>query len=280
MFLIRHFGVTPAYLLLVFVGLAYTLFDAKTRIAISAFRRRLGLSAGFKDQYRHIIAFGQSLIDKAAFLVMKKPPFTYECINEDIIIQLAAQDGLILLGSHIGAWEIAGNLLRDRLDVPFNMVMLDAERPEVKAVMEAATANRRIAIIDAASEGAMIAILAALRRREIVCIAGDRILHRRQVTAANFLGAPALFPQGPFLIAAIAQVPLIPIFTLKTGLLHYRFQAWKPFLFNGVGKDAREQAVGEAISAFAGILECVVREHPEQWFNFYDFWSSSAEYRA
>jgi predicted LPLAT superfamily acyltransferase len=148
----------------------------------------------------------------------------------------------------------------------------------VKAVMERATANRRIAVIDADSEGAMIGILAALRRKEIVCIAGDRVLHRGQSTTADFLGAPALFSKGPFLVAAIAQVPLIPIFTLKTGPRQYRFQAWKPFLFDTVGKEGRDKAIGEAISAYAGILEKVVREHPEQWYNFYDFWSGSAEY--
>ena len=38
----------------------------------------------------------------------------------------------------------------------------------------------------------------------------------------------------------------------------------------GEDRAARLQSLGDA---YAGMLEEIVRQYPDQWFNFYDFWA-------
>jgi predicted LPLAT superfamily acyltransferase len=273
--LIRLVGVLPAYAFLLPACVSYTLFDRSTKESLRAFRRRLGRPrVGLLTMYRHFLAFGMSLIDRFAFLIRRRSPFRYRCIGEDRIADAVAEGhGVILLSAHVGNWEIAGNLLHDRLGVPINVIMLDREREALQQIYREATDQRRfraIAIVPD-SPDAMVETVNRLRNGEVVCLLGDRLLDGRQ-ERVPFLGGDASFPVGPFVLSALTGAPIVPVFTLKTGLLHYTFTAYDAIRVPGA-RSHRDEAITESLESFVRLLETIVRSRPYQWYNFFDFWA-------
>lgn len=272
---IRRCGVLPAYGLLFPACVSYALFDRRAKAALRSFRSHLGLRNGIVGLYRHFYTFGMSLVDRFAFLLQSSPSFSYRCIGEEIITgELAKGAGAILLSAHVGNWELAGNLLHDRVKAPINIAMVDAEREALRQVYRPATDRRRLKVIGLGDDGlgAMVEINACLGRGELVGFLGDRVLPGAQGVSLPFLGENASFPQGPFVVALLSGAPIIPVFTLKTGLRHYTFRAHPPIHLPRVGRDKRDSVIREAMMHYVATLESVVRKHPYQWFNFYGFW--------
>ncbi len=279
MFLIKHFGIVPAYLLLFFVSFGYALRDQQTKKAIREFRSHLGVPTTFFHIWRHVFAFGTSLIDRFAFLLGRGDIFRYTCIGEETIAALATSgQGAILLSAHVGNWELAGNLLRDRIDCPINIVTLDNENEAVRKVLETATKHRRINVLRLSSNQTDITvqIARALQAGEFVCLHGDRTVHQRS-RKIDFLGAPAEFPIGPYALSSIFNSPILPVFVVKTGWRTYRMEAFDPIVLDRIPSEKRDTKILEAAKKFSELLESVVRAHPYEWHNFYAFWDSSAQ---
>lgn len=273
--LIKVFGPFPAYLLLVFVCLYYVFFDRSGKQGLRQFRTRLGLEKnGHLSLYRHFYTFGTALIDRITFLVRQKPPFLYTCVNEKFITDaLRKGRGAILLSAHLGNWEIAGNLLHKRLHTPINIVMLDNELQSIREVFREVTMLSTVTVIPITQNSLdmMIQIRKVLAANQLVCFHGDRVFGSSGVRKM-FLGAPAEFPAGPFKIAAITGAPVIPVFTIKTGLFRYTFQASDPILFENVSRQNRQKTIESAMETYIKILETMARKYPFQWYNFYEFW--------
>jgi predicted LPLAT superfamily acyltransferase len=273
--LISNAGVVPAYCLLLFVSLFYALTDKKSARAVAALRSHLGQPSSAWRRFRHCFSFGMSIIDRYAFLTGKQSFFTSEARREDLISAAVGKgSGAILLGAHVGNWEIAGNLLTDRLKVPVHYVMMDAERPEMKDILKEAIEARKTNIIPVDSDplDLVMAVRDAIKKNGIVCMNGDRIGHGQKGQKHNFLGADVSFPLGPFAVAAATGAPIIPVLVTKSGIRKYIFKAYAPILFDGITRENREKYIFTALERYVGILEQAVKEKPYEWFNFYDFW--------
>jgi predicted LPLAT superfamily acyltransferase len=272
--IISTLGPLLAYLLLFFVCFYYAIFDKKSRQAIFIFRKRLNKKTNFFNIYWHFFCFGVSLIDRYAFLLGKKNFFIYETINEQFFYNAINRGkGIILLGAHIGNWEIAGNLLGEKFDIPVNFVMLDAERIQMQKVLEKVLINRVINIINLKDSEfeSTLRIYNALKRNEIVCMLGDRAIGP-QKQKHSFLGKDAYFPIGPFAFAGASSCVIIPIIISKKGIRKYIFKAYTPIHFEGITNENKDKFIFSAIERYVGILEEAVKENPYLWFNFYDFW--------
>ena len=274
--LIRHCGVGAAYPFVVPACLRYALCDARAAAGISALRRRLGLRDSWLHRYPHFVSFGITLVDRVAFLQGARSSFGYECIHEEYIARaLARGRGVILLGAHTGNWEIAANLIGERVGSRVHAVMLEAEHEQLRRTWEEATSSRRFESIPLTPDGVgtTLAIMAALRGNGIVAMLGDRTLDGRSM-AVPFLGSAVPFPVGPFAVAAAARTVLIPVFTHRCGPKRYRFQAFDPIDFSHVSRQQRSEALAAGVRSFARTLEELTRRYPRQWYNFYDFWGS------
>jgi Kdo2-lipid IVA lauroyltransferase/acyltransferase len=115
--------------------------------------------------------------------------------------------------------------------------------------------------------GIGVQLVAALRRGEVVALQGDRALGTRGDVSIPFFGRPALFPLGPFLLARAAAVPIVPAFCMLGRDHRYVVRIGLPITVE------RGEEEGAA-RAWVGLLEDVVREHPTQWFNFFDVWTA------
>lgn len=214
------------------------------------------------------------MIDKIVFLAKKGKYFKYKYFNEDYIEKaLEEGKGAILLSAHVGNWDIAGNLLQNRLKTTINAVMVDNEKAEIKEAVSDIDKKRDFNIIPLKTDSpeTMIAIRQALSRNELVCLHGDRTIDTKGISI-NFLGKEAIFPDGAFQIAALTEAPIIPVFIIKKGLRTYTFKAYNILRFNNISRNERKSKIEEGVKVFVKILEEILEKRPDQWFNFYSFW--------
>lgn len=110
-----------------------------------------------------------------------------------------------------------------------------------------------------------------------MAIVGDRIAVSPQrggdwrVTWSPFMGQPAPFPQGPFILASILACPVVLIFALRQ---HRKLTVHcEPFANPlTLPRGERQQALQEAVDRYAQRLEHYALQAPLDWFNFFDFW--------
>ena len=270
---LKTFGVLPAYFLLRFVALYYFFFSFKaSRQIYFLYRYKLGYSrlASVFKLYNNYYLLGQSIIDKVVLMSGIKNNFSFNFDGEENLLKIAGmQKGGILLSAHIGNWDVAGHLFT-RLQTPINIVLYDGEQEQIKEYLEGVTGKRNVNIIVIKNDLSHIyAISDAFNKNELVCMHADRFLPGNKTLTADFLGQQAKFPMGPFLLAATFKVPVSFVFAAKESKLHYHFFASEIKDYSNFGKG---QLMQEMLNDFAKEMESKLKLYPEQWFNYYNFW--------
>jgi KDO2-lipid IV(A) lauroyltransferase len=176
--------------------------------------------------------------------------------------------GVVSVTAHVGNWELAGRLLAARSARRTHVVVAPDEAPELGRWVRRDGDGMRF--VPRAHPGVGLQLLAALRRGEVVALQGDRAIGTRGDVAIPFFGRPAPFPLGPFLLARAAGVPVVPAFCVLEGGHRYTLQLAPPILVDRGDEEG-------AARAWVSLLERIVREHPTQWFNFFDVWRPFGE---
>lgn len=268
LFFINFLGIGFAYQLLRVVTYYYYLFAAKPRkVLLDFYRNTLNFSeakAG-KLTRQNFYIFGQTLVDRAAFLLGKDKQFSHTFENENYLVDIRnAGKGGILLSAHLGNWETAGNLLKGRITPAINIVMLDAEVQNIKKFMDLSTGGSRFKVIAIKNDlSHIISIRNALNNNEFVAIHADRYLDGAKFIEFDFLGKIARFPYGPFVIASKFDAPVTFVFATKNGKYSYHLSATLP-----ITTKMKPEEIGRL---YVAELERKIGQYPEQWFNYFNF---------
>jgi predicted LPLAT superfamily acyltransferase len=270
---LKQFGVLPGYFLLRFVVLYYFFFSLKaSRQIYILYRRKLGYGrfSSIIKVYKNYWFLGQGIVDKVVLMSGIKNNFSFEFDGEENLRKIAAlEKGGILLSAHIGNWDVAGHLFT-RLQTPVNIVLYDGEHEQIKQYLEGVTGKRKANIIIIKNDLSHIyAISNAFSKNELVCMHADRFLEGNKTITANFLGEPARFPMGPFLLASTFKVPVTFVFAVKENNLHYHLFASEIKDYSTVG---RKELMQQMLMDYAEAMEKKIKRYPEQWFNYYNFW--------
>lgn len=270
---LKNFGVLPGYFLLRFVAFYYFLFSyTASKNIYHFFHRKLGFSSlsSLGKLYRNYYLFGQTIIDKVVLMSGIPNRFTFNFDGEENLRKMVELGkGGLLLSAHIGNWEIAGHLLK-RLNTKINIVMFDGEVQQIKAYLSSVTGERNVHVIVIRNDLSHIyEISDAFKNNELVCIHSDRFIEKNKTMKADFLGEKALFPAGPFVLANTFKVPVSFVFALKETALHYHFFASTIKDYSKLGK---ENGPEQMLKDFTVQMETKVRQYPEQWYNYYNFW--------
>jgi predicted LPLAT superfamily acyltransferase len=271
-------GLRAAYALLYPVIAWYTLFRPSVRRRGSFYlsRRFPGRSpfGRLSDSYRHALEFGKALVDRAAVGLLPPGVVSATLHEREALIGLLGEGrGLILLVSHVGSWQAMLPAL-SLLNTPVNLLIQREEGDVDRHYFELRGEACPFRIIDPRGYlGGAIDMVAALKRGEVLCVMGDRVFgEARGVLPVDFLGAPAPFPTGPYKIAAATGAPNAGLFSVKTGYAAYQM------VFAGVFRVPEHTGRGKPgyrpfVESYVRLLEGCVREHPFQFFNFYDMWA-------
>lgn len=268
LFFINSLGLDFAYRLLQLVTYYYYLFAKKQKSALLDFYQNIlhiPVSKAKILARQNFYIFGQTLVDRAAFLLGKTEQFTHVFENEQYLIDIRdGGKGGILLSAHLGNWETAGNLLKGRITPTINIVMLDAEVESIKQFMDSSTGGSRFKIIAIKDDlSHIIAIRNALVNNEFVAIHSDRYMDGAKFIELDFFGKKAKFPYGPFVIASKFDAPVTFVFAAKDGKYSYHLSATLPITSKLKPEEIARMYVAE--------LEKKVKEYPEQWFNYFNF---------
>jgi predicted LPLAT superfamily acyltransferase len=129
--------------------------------------------------------------------------------------------------------------------------------------------------------GTIILLQERISAGELVVIAGDRTSAntRNKYWVLPFLGDDAGFGYGPFFLAALLDAPAYFVFALRQKDVslssQYNMYVHKSPVSFDCPRRERDMRIKETARLFAADLEAYCKQHPYQWYNFYDFWARS-----
>jgi predicted LPLAT superfamily acyltransferase len=275
---LRLLGRRLTYLLAVPCAVYFAFASPDVAATMDFHRRVFGPQPWWKRRWlvaKHYFTFGLALIDRTAILAGQTEKFTFAFDGENHVrAALAEGKGVLLLTAHLGNWEAAGQLLA-RLDVPINVTGFDNETSEMRDLLTRSSAAKFRLLPLTGAPTDVLPLVAALRRGEIVAMLGDRT-YRSTSAPVDFLGDPAEFPIGAYVMAAIAGAPLIHVFSLREPGGHYHFFGFPPQRPQMPAHRERAAYLQQCAARYAADLEAVLQRDPLQWYNFFPFWKKSA----
>lgn len=283
LFLALHAGRLAAPLL-VWPGTAWFLLTSgpARRASADYLRRVLGRPARLPDIARHFHAFACAVLDRVLLLAGRDDAFTIDTQGLDgVLATLARGQGCILLGAHLGSFEVLRTVAR-HAPVPVWALMYRRNQGALTRLLDRLAPALQARVLEIGDTASMIRARECVERGEIVGILADRAppatspgAHR--MVDVPFLGAGAAFPSGPFVLASTLAAPVVLFHAVRTGPRHYAVR-FEPFVDRVVLRRATRAADLRVVMArYAAAVEAACRQHPYQWFNFFPFWESAPD---
>jgi predicted LPLAT superfamily acyltransferase len=277
---IALYGGRPfARLFLYPITLYFYLRRAPEREASRAFLSRvLGRPARTLDVMRHIHRFAGVILDRVFLLARDDVrQFELEIHGLDLLFQTYDQGrGMLLLGSHLGSFEILRVLARERPEIQLKVVLDKSQTPAITELLHALNPAIGRSVIDASEVGTAIVlgIKDAVDQGAVVALLGDRARLQEPTRQATFFGEAAPLPVAPYLIASVLDTPVLLCFGLYRGGNRYslHFEHFADRI--EIPRSERNQRLDDWLARYAARLEHHARLDPYNWFNFYDFWHS------
>ncbi|MDH0304213.1 MULTISPECIES: glycosyl transferase [unclassified Pseudomonas] len=232
--------------------------------------------------FRQFMAFADALLDK---LDVWNGKLRLEDIEIDdpaqLRLQLRGTRGQMLVGAHLGNLEVCRALAELGEQVTMNVLVHTRHAERFNRLLgEAGASNLRLIQVSELDPAVMLQLSERLERGEWLAIAGDRVpLHGARTVEVDFLGHPAAFPQGPWLLAGMLECPLNLLFCLKhQGRYRVTLEPFAERVHWRRGQ--RDQVIAEWAARYAQRLGHYCGQAPLQWFNFYPFWKTDDDASA
>jgi predicted LPLAT superfamily acyltransferase len=271
-----HAGRAAGRLLLPAICLYFLMFARQARQASTEYLTRvLGRRPGWLARYRHFFYFASIVHDRLFLSAGQLGRFDFSIEGEtQVRSALARGRGLILLGAHFGSFEVlrAGLATREALP-PLNVLMYLDNAANSNRIFANAR-KQGVSIIPLGCPDSLMRAMECLQRGEMLGILGDRTLGQDKIVQVPFLGAPAYFPQAPWLLAGLSGAPVVLFFGAYQGGNRYaiRFEAFADNIHLPRGQ--RSEYCATFAARYAQHLEAQCRISPYNWFNFYAFWQT------
>jgi predicted LPLAT superfamily acyltransferase len=223
--------------------------------------------------FRHFHCFAATILDRFYLLRAKFEHFDVTLHQKEILHgQLESGKGCILLGSHLGSFEVLRALGVTQQDFPLKVLMDIEHNQNITRFLDALNPKIASTVIVPDQLDTLLKVKESLDAGFLVGTLGDRVSSGDKTTQCQFLGAPATFPAGPILLAAMMHCPVILFFGLYRGGKRYEiyFEHFADEII--LNRDRRAEDVQTWMQRYAGRLEHYARLAPYNWFNFYPFW--------
>jgi predicted LPLAT superfamily acyltransferase len=269
-----HLGRAAARLLLYPIT-AYFVITAHTarRTSYEYLTRVRGRSAHWWHVFRHFHCFSATILDRI-YLVRGKFDRFRVTVHGKEILQRHAETGRggILLGSHLGSFEMLRALGVMHGSVPLKVLMDTVHNQNLTRFFDALNPQIAGTVIAPDRTDTLIRVKESLDTGSFVGILGDRVSSGDKTTRCQFLGAPATFPAGPVILAAMMHCPVILFFGLYRGGNDYEiyFEHFADEIV--LDRTRRAEDIHLWMQRYAERLEHYARLAPYNWFNFYPFW--------
>lgn len=243
---------------------------------ITAYYPDVEVQANKRTSFRHFLAFTGAILDKLA-------TWNGQIRIQDVCIKgresfaeaVSNGQGAVILASHLGNIEVTRALASINSRAKLNVLMHTKNSQAFSRLVAELSDSHQVQLLEVTEITPDIAILLQqkIEQGEFVCIVGDRvpINNAGRVVACEFLGEPANFAQGPFILASLMACPVFTLFAIKQkGRYHLYFEPFAERI--KLKRQHREESIQQYAQQFARKLEYYCKKAPLQWFNFYFYW--------
>ena len=231
------------------------------------------------NSFKHFIRFGDSILDKTATWAGEVSKDTVRYVDPDIYKDIIGSErGGVFIGSHLGNLEALrafGGIVQH---LTVNALVFTRHSIKFMEFLERANprAVEHFIQVDTLGPDSIIRLKEKIDAGEWIAMVADRtsVAHEDRAIYCDFLGSPAPFPEGPFILASLLECPVYLLFCLKTEPSYdvHLVPLANPLKLPRQTRRAELQLV---VERFARELEGLCLTAPYQWFNFFDFWQKS-----
>jgi len=184
--------------------------------------------------------------------------------------------GLLLLSAHLGNLELTRALATQLLGLKINALVYTQHAVKSNQVLEEINEAYTLRLIQVSEIGTDTALMLRdkIEAGEVVVIVGDRtpVSAQSQVTHAEFLGKPAPFVVGPYVLAHVLECPVYLFFCVEErGAYTVHLEPFAERIH--LPRRGRREALQALAGRYAARLADYAARYPLQWYNFYDYWA-------
>jgi predicted LPLAT superfamily acyltransferase/GT2 family glycosyltransferase len=237
--------------------------------------RPTGRKPGAMMTLRHAMNFAETILDNLVATSGRYPRDKMRVDGREALKQqILSGRGAVIVTAHVGCLQM-GPYLAETSDVMrLNILMHTRHAEQFNRILKRLNPWNNVHFTEVTEFGPAVAMRLAERvaAGECVALAGDRIpVEGGALATASFLGQPALFPVGPYVIAALLDCPLYFLCSVREGdgyAIRFQLLAAKASL----PRAERQARLAAYAENYARALEGMVLRAPLDWFNFFDFW--------
>ncbi|MET0065860.1 MAG: lipid A biosynthesis acyltransferase [Candidatus Thiodiazotropha sp.] len=256
---------------------AYFLVTARTprRASRDYLNRILERPVSLMDTAKHIHTFSATILDRVFLMASRFDELDVVIHNDRLIAEyLSAGRGCILLGSHLGSFEILRATAIVKRELPLKILMVPNHNEMMMKVLSELNPKLNDSIIPLGQPDTLIRAKETVAQGGIVGVLGDRVADSGKIVHCRFLGQETEFPQGPMLMASILKAPVFLFFGLYLGGNRYAIHIEHFTDEVTTERGRRDEMLQNWTQKYAERLEHYARLAPYNWFNFYDFWGT------
>ena len=254
----------------------FLMFSLNARRASKQYLTRVfGRPARWREVFQHYFTFAKVALDRIFLLSDRGDLFEIRTFGEQPVLDMAAnKQGAILLGAHLGSFEVLRAVGEQRRGAAVRILMFEDNAQKLNAVLSAINSNFKLNIVGLGKLDSMLKISEHLEAGELIGILGDRGISAAGQVSIPFLGDDAKFPDAPFRLAAMLRCPVYLMVGLYRG--DNRYDLYFEPLIDGMSVDRKDRdcVIQSWQRRYVERLEHYCRIAPYNWFNFYDFWNS------
>lgn len=267
-------GRGAAKVLLAPVALYFLLTARGARQASFAFLAHLHRrTARWSEVFRHFYSFAVTILDRVYLLRGEFQQFDVTLYGKELLHQqVDSGRGCILLGSHLGSFEVLRTLGVTYARFPLKILMDTVHNENITQFLDALNPEIAHTVIDSARPDFLLQVRESLEAGYLIGTLGDRPTTDGKTSRCQFLGAPATFPAGAILLAAAMHCQIILFFGLYRGGNRYEVHFEKFAEEVVLRRENRAQDLQDWTQRYVNRLEHFTRLTPDNWFNFYPFW--------
>ena len=206
-----HFGRGFARLFLYPITLYFYFRRGPERQAARDYFRRIDGKPGNAWRVMHLIhAFAATILDRVFLLARGIDGFRVSVRGVDELHRhLDRGKGVLLLGAHVGSFEVLRALAARRPDCKVKLVMDRSKTPALTQLLEALAPELSDSVIDTARGGTdiVLALSEAAREGAMITLLGDRGRPHELMRDAPFLGADAPAGGAPEAVSGVLALP-------------------------------------------------------------------------
>lgn len=241
--------------------------------------------ARWRAAARHVHAFADTLLDKALVwtggLDIRD---VHSAVDPRFDAAVAAGRGGVIVVAHVGNLEVL-RAIGERLQHLRLHILVHTHHAErfnrMLERMNPQSAERLLQVTEI-DTGRIAQLAHQVEAGDFVVIAADRVpvqpldgaITGERTVEVPFLNEDAAFPIGPWVLAAALDCPVYWLACYKRAGDVDRYTLVCEQLCERVRlpRATRKAALAQVIRGYAERLECVVREAPLAWFNFFPYW--------